>query len=306
MNKQVNILYQLTNDLENEMIDTDDNYLKSILKKVEKYYLLPYVSNNIEVKKQLILGNIAFYLLDLPNSDFDEEIISKIKLINIFLSCCITNNKYCNNKIFLAFVRDILRQEIPKGDTFASNYYMNIDDISNIGTNEKLALILNNIEHITLNKTYLCNGVIDLIIISIYEMFSKGYSIKRCRNCHKYFFNKNSNKYCSYSSPQKSNKSCYEYCTNTSYVQKRENDPIRKEYNKISNMLRSRYRYYENDSDRQILSDFGDNYHSKIKELNNGLISKEDVIEFLNISKINFKEQYKRRNKYGSTRNNKE
>ena len=308
MKKQIQFIYQLSNDLEYEMIDTDDTYLNSILKEVEEYYSLPCTLNNDKLKKQLILGNIAFYLLDSPNLDFDKETIAKMKLINTFLSCCITNSKYCNNKIFLAFVRDILNYKIPEGDIFASNYYMDINDISNIETNEKLNLMLNNVKHIKINKTYICNGVIDLIIVSIFEIFAQGYSIKRCRNCHKYFFNKNSNKYCPYSSLQKHDKSCYEYCTNTSYLEKRENDPIRKEYNKISNMLRSRYRYYEKDSDREILSNFGDNYRSKMEDLNNGLISKEDVIEFLNMSKMNFTEQYKKHKeerKNGSTRTNK-
>lgn len=305
MDKQVKFIYQLSHDLEYEMIITDDIFLNSVLKEVKSYYMFPDIPNNIEIKKQLILGNIAFYLLDLPNLDCEQDIITKIELINIYLSYCITNSNYCNNKIFLAFIRDILNYDFPKGDIYSSYYYKDNDKISNIEINEKLKLMLENVKQITFNKTYYCNNIIDLIIISIYEIFDKGYCIKRCKNCHKYFFNKNSNKYCSYSSLQETSKSCYEYCTNISYLQKRENDPIRKKYNKISNMLRSRYRYYGKDCDRQILYDFGDSYCIKIKELNNGLISKEEVMNFLNSSESNFKDQYKRRKNNGSARTNK-
>lgn len=305
MNTQSEFLYQLSNNLEYESIDSNDSYLNSIFKDAEKYYFSNTLVG-INVKEQLILGNFAFYLLDIPNLDFDKDTLSKIELINCYLSRCITNDKYCNNKIFLAFVRDILKMhKIPKCDIYVSNYYKKSDNSTNIITSEKLDLMLDNIEEIKLNKDYTCNGIIDLIVISIFEIFSQGFSIKRCKNCHKYFFNKNSNKYCSYASPQKTNKSCYEYCTNLSYLEKRDNDPIRSKYNKISNMLRSRYRYYGKESDRQVLSNFGDDYLNKIEQLNNGSISKEDVLEFLNLSEQNFKEQYKRRKKDGSSGTNK-
>lgn len=306
MYTQSEFFYQLSNDLEYEMIDTNDSYLKSIFKGAEQYYAFPNISGNIEIKKQLILGNFAFYLLDFPNLDFDNATISKIQLINFFLSQCINDSKYCNNKIFLAFTRDILKMSrFPQNDIFASNYYNKSDTTNNLKSNERLDLIFNNVQNIKINKSYICNGIIDLIVASIFEIFSKGYFIKRCKNCHKYFFNKNSNKYCSYASPQEPNKSCYDYCANVSYVQKRDNDPIKKKYNTISNMLRSRYNYHHRQSDYDILSDFSNDYRIKTENLNKGIISKEDVIEFLNSSEQTFKKQYKGGRKNGSSRNNK-
>ncbi len=306
MYNKIEFIYNLNNDLECEIINTENSYLLEILEGAEKYYSVPNISNNIKVKGKLALGNYAFYLLDLPNLNFDEDIILKLELIKSFLSYCIENDKYCNNKIFLTFVRYILKiNKLPIVDIFAT-------DKSNISNetelNEKLKFMLDNIENIEIQRSYECHDIVDLIIISIFEIFSKEYSIKKCRNCHKYFFNRNSNKYCSYTSPQNSKKTCYEYCNDISYVKKRKENPIRKKYTEISNMLRSRCRYHDRESDWEVLRNFGDDYQIKMQDLNNGKISKEDVLNFLDSSKIQFENEYKKKKeerKNGSSRNNK-
>lgn len=303
MEKLSNILYQLSNNLDNESIDTNDKYLNEIMKNVEKYYLLPATRKDMIVKGQSFLGNIAFYLLNTPNLNIDKDTQNKIQLINSYLSSCLADSKYCNTKIFLSFARDILKiQRFPKGEIFTSDYYKDSDNIENTSLNEKLTIFFNNSNEIKLNKSYECNGIIDLIVASIMEIFLQGYSIKKCRNCHKYFYNKNSNMYCPYASPQNINLSCYTYSTNTSYVEKRKNDPIREKYNKISNMLRSRYRYYDDDSDLDTLNDFASNYHFKMELLNEGKITKEEMLEFLEVSDSNFRNNYVRRRNNGGKR----
>ena len=306
MSKENEIFYVIKDDLEMEYIDTNDNYLKSILTNVEKYYALPDNYKAIKIKNYLPLGNIAFYILDSQNLNFEPNIIEKIKLLNSFLSYCIKDKHYCNEKIFLTFVRYILKiSELPKREIYTSisNNFYNINE-ANLDKN--LDLILENFSNIKLEKIYICSDIVELIIVSILEILSKKYCIRKCKNCHKYFYNKNSNKYCSYASPQESKKSCFKYCANISYQEKRNNDPIRKKYNSISNMLRNRYRYKEEEIDRKILMDFEDAYRSEKNALNSGLISKEDMLEFLDESNKKFKEEYRRRRKKnGSTRNNK-
>lgn len=300
-----NILYRLHKECEFETLETNDNYINSIFKNAEKYYSFPDTINGIEIKQMLPLGNFAFYILNCENLDFDKDILSKLKLINEFLSKCIINKELCNNKVFLAFIRDILKmQKFPQGNIYVSNYYTKTDNV-NLDMENKLKLMLNNIKNIEVTKDYICTDIIDLIVVSIFEVFSHGFFIRKCRNCYKYFLNKNSNKYCPYASYQNSHKSCYDYCTNASYIEKRKTNPIRNKYNKISNMLRNRYEYYGNRSDRDILDDFCEKYQDKMEKLKKGIIPESEVLKFLDLSDKNFKEEYKRRKKDGGKGDNK-
>ncbi len=295
MKKQSDFLYELSNNLMNEIIygldDTDE--LTNILEGVEEYYVLPNIPENVSIKKKHTLGNYAFYLLDLPDLPFDSEINCCLRQINSFLASCIEKVSCCNEKMFLVFVRYILKiQNIPEAKSFAT--YNN--DIPNaVYLQEMLESVT--MEDIEVSRTYLCKNVVDLVIASVYEILSKGFRIKRCRNCHKYFFTKNSNKYCPYRSPQDETKSCYDYCNKMPSQQKRKEDPIQSKYTQVSNMLRSRCNYHDRESDWKLLGDFAEDYRNRKSKLDAGLISKEDVMNFLNSSDRNFRNQYKKERK---------
>ena len=70
-------------------------------------------------------------------------------------------------------------------------------------------------------------------------------------------------------------------------------------------MLRNRYEYYGNRSDRDILDDFCEKYQDKMEKLRKGIISESEVLKFLDLSDKNFKEEYKRRKKDGGKGDNK-
>ena len=99
------ILYRLHKECEFETLETNDNYINSIFKNAEKYYSFPDTINGIEIKQMLPLGNFAFYILNCENLNFDKDILSKLKLINEFLSKCIINKELCNNKVFLEIAK---------------------------------------------------------------------------------------------------------------------------------------------------------------------------------------------------------
>ena len=116
----------------------------------------------------LPLGNFAFYILNCENLNFDKDILSKLKLINEFLSKCIINKELCNNKVFLAFIRDILKlQKFPQGNIYVSNYYTETDNV-NLDMENKLKLMLNNIK----------NAITDKRLEQVYSEISNAKSTK--------------------------------------------------------------------------------------------------------------------------------
>ena len=175
------ILYRLHKECEFETLETNDNYINSIFKNAEKYYSFPDTINGMEIKQMLPLGNFAFYILNYENLNFDKDILSKLKLINEFLSKCIINKELCNNKVFLAFIRDILKlQKFPQGNIYVSNYYTETDNV-NLDMENKLKLMLNNIKNITyldFQAIYASNEGMEIILSKTnYSKYLRKWSI---------------------------------------------------------------------------------------------------------------------------------
>lgn len=305
MKNNTDFLYELNYTSEHESVITNDNFLNNILIDVNTYYSIPnFSSDMLEIKKQPVLGNYAFYLLSNNSIKFDVETKKKINLINIYLSNCISNKTFCNNNIFLTFVRYILQiPEIPTCKAFSSCSNNIISDSSSIEM--RLNSLLNIDCDIQLYKDYLCKNIIDLIISSIFEIFQKGYKIKRCRICNRYFYNKSNNKYCSYSCPQDTSKSCYEYSSSTSSIEKRKNDIIQSKYTSITNRFRNYCDYHEFKEGWDMLGKFSQAYCDMKTSLRQGLINEDRILQYLEEHDIRFKEIVKERKTNGSTRNNK-
>lgn len=242
MNKE--ILYRLTNDNEFENIYTEDTILNTIYEECTKYYKLPISStNSYNVKPYTLLGELSLYIFaNIDSKDYDGDTKIRIKHLHNFLLKCINDKNFCNTKIFLSYIRDILKiTYFPKAEIYTSHYYNTVSEISNLSFDEKLNIMKNNEKDIILHKDYLCNNVTDLIIVSLYEIFSKKNTISKCKNCDRFFISRNSNAFCNYASPQNEKLSCLQYSRNTSYVEKRNKDEVKKLYSKICNLLNKRY-----------------------------------------------------------------
>lgn len=287
-------LYRLHDDSEYESIITDDIELLSLYEECSKYYKKPICDKkHLQIKFCKNIGEFSLYLLsealisDKKILDINES--TQLESIKLYLLKCINNEDYCNNKLFLTFIRYYLHmQKLPCCDYYASNYSDNkistsFDDVFNS--------IVKNSEQVTINKDYLCNNLLDLVIVSLYEIFSKGYKIKKCRICGKFFINKKSSILCSYTCPKNKNLSCFDYSRKTNYVSKRKNDPIQSTYTKTCNLLRKRY-YDARDSNssnkelqnayEKILNDFKDDYTlNKKRKYRNGEITEDELLDYL-------------------------
>lgn len=242
MNKD--FLYRLTKDQEYENILTEDTVMDTLCDECIKYYKLPIQSTNTyEIKPYMLLGEISLYILtSIDSKNYDEDTKRKLKHINNFLLKCLNDKNFCNTKIFLSYVRDVLKiTDFPKAFIYTSNYYNDTIEISDLSFDEKLEIMKKNVNDIILYKDYLCKNIIDLLIVSLYEIFSKNYTISKCKNCDRFFISRNSTAFCNYASPQNEKRSCLQYSRNTSYVKKRKQDKVKNMYNKICNLLNKRY-----------------------------------------------------------------
>lgn len=312
-------LYRLHDDSEYESIITDDAELLSLYEECSKYYKKPiYNKKHLQITYCKNIGEFSLYLL----SEFltDDKNISDITkstqldFIRLYLLKCINNENYCNNKLFLTFIRYYLHiQKLPHCDYYASNYSNNKISTS---FDDSFNSIVENLEPVIFNKDYLCNDLLDLVIVSLYEIFSKGYKIKKCRNCDKFFISENSSIFCNYTCPKNKSLSCFNYSRNTDYVSKRKNDPVQNTYTKICNLLRKRF-YDARDANpcneelkkasEKILDDFKDDYtlNQKIK-YTSGKITKDELLNYLEEQYNYFKNNpLKGGSKNGSQRTNK-
>ena len=193
-----------------------------------------------------VIGTLMFELIQNRNLEFDAKALYVIEYINYYLEQCLNNDEYCDNKIFLPCIKHALNTHLPNYNFYFENDYTAEQAYSMYFADYKEAtsIIFNNRNDIIYSKVYYCHKIEDLILASLYEVFDAKYIIRKCKNCNKFFVTKEKGKrikYCYNGSPQNPNKSCYQYCSQLTYIQKRKNNPIRKEYTKLYNKYNNRY-----------------------------------------------------------------
>ncbi len=310
--EQYSIMYRLIKDFEYEIIDTEDKNLNKLYESSAKYYQLP----GITIRTYQLLGNFTLYLLGNldENKQWKEDV--RLQYLKTYLKKCISDDKYCNVKTFLSFIRFSLHlSNLPSCKCFANCNYEMDDGNKELNLEYQLQAIHNSYNTIELNKDYDCNSILEVIVASLFDIFEKGYKIKKCRSCDKFFVARKSETFCPYISPYDNTMSCLQYSRKTSSSEKRKNNPIQNQYNKVCNLLRKRINDAENfhykDKDKikkceQDLEDFQIEYVKNKKiQYKNGEISRDEFLTFLLDKEIYFKNQKKEEKKNGSKRTDK-
>ena len=209
-------------------------------KELEKYIRLydRDISEPIVINKYVKLGFLALSLLDNKEVRFNEDIQKKIEILRFYIEKCIKDKSFCKNNIFLAYVRENLNLLIPSPTIYTNYRYEKNkinENIESADINEKLNIMLFDSSKIELKKDYICSGIIELLICSLYEIFNNGFHIKRCENCKRYFvsqIDKKNIKYCSYLLPGL-DVTCRDIMNKANYIEKRRNDVLQSEYNSL-------------------------------------------------------------------------
>ncbi len=302
------IYYEIKNKGKNEFIYTNLEKLNTIIEDAKKYYNLKKKMKGLEIITSFKTGDFVLYLLS-HDISFDSETNIKINFIKQFLEDCIINNSHFTTPIFLAFVRDVL--QIPELkytlEYYSDNYYTNINlsqGINKKNIKTKLSIFENNKKNININKTYICDGIVMFILISLFEIINSNTKIHKCINCGKIFINnsKNTNtRYCNYLSPQDKNKTCFNYRKSVKFQEVRKHDKIFKIHNDIFGLLdkrveRAKDKALEDDDIlvkecEDILYDFNLWYKKTFKEYKNGNLSKEQFVKLLEELHAKYKEE---------------
>lgn len=111
--------------------------------------------------------------------------------------------------------------------------------------------------------TYEITEFEDFIVATLSEIFKRGKTIKKCKNCGKYFIPKRSDaQYCDNPSPQNPEKTCKEYAPSDALIQNK----IFQLYRKIYKSLNGKKGYYCDD--KALYKEHEENYTKFIRENN--------------------------------------
>ena len=280
MNKKNNnlqekqILYSVLQNSKIEITDGLDNELEE--------YIKIYVSDipdNLSIKKYIKLGVSALSLLDNNNFKFEENTQKQIEILRIYIEKCIENKAFCKSNLFLAYVKDFLNKQLPSPTIYTNFVYSQKqleEKIHLQDNNKKLNALLFNEKKIDLKKDYVCNGLIDLLICSLYEIFNNKFYIKKCENCNRYFItpvNKENVIYCEYLFNNTS-LTCKQLMNRKNYLIKRK-----------ENVLSMKY--------ATLIAKYNNKYVRESEKIEIKNIDEEEVNKYKNIREA-FKKEYKR------------
>lgn len=282
------------------MVNSDKEFTYGLDEELIEYIMLYQDSKNcIKINKYIGLGVSALSLLDNNNFEFNENLQKEIDILRMYLMRCVDNDGFCNNNIFLAYIKETLHKFIPSPKIYTSLPYSDKQLDNNIvseDNNSKLNAMLFNMNHIELKRDYVCDGIIDLIICSLFEIFSKNAYIRKCDNCGRYFvttINKESIKFCNYISPENSRLTCRKLMNQTNYVNKRKTDILTNKYTALFNKYKNRYeRAQDKKNVTNIDEEIVKKHKTKLENLKNkyrdirdsikkGKITKEEGVKIL-------------------------
>ena len=244
--------YYLSPDKNTEALIGLKQYFEEYIE-MQKLNKTDNIPNSSKFITSNIIGTIMFELIQMNNMEYDKITAKNIEYFKFYLNNCINNAEFCNNKIFLSCMQECLSLSLPRSELHIENIYTPEQrcnyNLINANYRNKTDIIFDNRNDIKYSKVYYCNCIEDLFISSIYELFEKGYFIKKCKNCKKFFVTKEKGsriKYCYNISPDDNTKTCYVYKSQENSKNNRKTNPRINLYNKITERIRIRLEREEN------------------------------------------------------------
>ena len=136
---------------------------------------------------------------------------------------------------------------------------------------------------------YFAYNITEVFGVFINYVIDKGYKIKKCENCKKYFvpYTRSDTKYCSRHSPQDKTKTCAEYSKYQKQLEREKNNDCTKAYKSLYNTLRNKmlrnepdfctYNYYAN----LMIQLQYENQNYK-KKLSGKIITEKEYLDWIN------------------------
>lgn len=154
-----------------------------------------------------------------------------------------------------------------------------------IGALKAESKALDNLGSIVYYFPYYLSDVFGLFMEYVVD---KGYKIKKCENCKKYFvlYGRCDTKYCSRNSPQNTNKTCSEYSRYQKQLSRERGNICNKAYKSLYNTLRNKFYFcIEGDKEYQhyvnLMKELKIENQIYKKELLNNQISEKDYLKWI-------------------------
>lgn len=291
LNFDTNIFKNMQEDKEatnivNDIIEASDIFVKFIKDMTIKDFTIDYLKTYIlELKELIELINV--YIINDENSIYTK--LSKTKRIFLFEVLETPSNSfiYPFSKVETKINID---NDYLNIWNFKERYlYKNLS--KNKENNKKLLLDYIENNDIELFTTYRVNSIQELLNISFMEIFKKGITICKCKNCGKYFIpeNRTDEVYCNRISPQNPSKTCKEYGAKKTYREGLKSRPISNEHNRTSQFYRMKIKRCSNEKEKEKLAVRFDKYKTefkeKKKEYDNKKVTEIDFVKWIKSQK---------------------
>lgn len=135
------------------------------------------------------------------------------------------------------------------------------------------------------HSLYIFKTAISLLVFEIAHIMEHETQIVKCQNCGHYFVpnTRIDTVYCNYESPQKPGKTCRNVGAQIARADKEKNDVVTKSYRKVYMRYIMHMNRHPGDDDKQKMFDrLTEEVKIKRKELEEGIITEEDFIDWLN------------------------
>lgn len=274
----------------NDIIDTD-NILKEYMEEQNiKSFTIDYLKNYIlEIEEKIKLVDIYF---NTNNNSLYNDLSENERL---FLFNVIENHSnnflYPTSKVETKIKLDNNYINIWK----FQNEYLQRKYSKDKEKNRKILLDYIKNNDIQIFSTYRINTIQELLNISFIEILKNKITIKKCKNCNKFFIteSRTDEKYCNRISPQNPNKTCKEYGAKKTYREEIKSIPIKHEHNKTSQFYRMRINRCKNKNEKskyeKEFNIYKKTYQNKKSQYNSGTLQELDFVNWIKNQKTNNK-----------------
>lgn len=293
--------YYLTEDMKREYLIGLKQYFTN--------YITDFDDNISRFINTKVIGTLMFELLQREDIEYSKNTQRTIEYIKFYLERCLESEEYCCNKVFIPCAREAIGLHLPPSDIIYDKIYTieQLCDytIIHADSKKKTDIIFANKDNIEYSKIYHCKKIEDLFIASLFELFGKGYTIRKCKNCGKFFVTVEKGKrikYCYNISPQDQNKTCRDFFSQATYSERRRQSLRRTEYARLYNRFNNRINRFERKTEEQKekedkdLAELKDIYFDMKEQLKLGTVTEAEICEYLQSYENGGKEKWQSRN----------
>ena len=223
-----------------------------------------------------------------------QSFYGEILYIQAYIALSDVINVLCVSEVFKLFAENLIghdrTEELTQSNYFFNSKKYNIPEASQRQSDNIKVIhdFVSTLQYSEMEDTFILSDHIEYCTTVLYHLLDKNYSIKKCKNCGKFFvaFQRSDSKYCDNPSPQDRHRTCKQYGTQRLWYDEIKKDDalsLQRKVLQAKQKMASRYRdipgYVKGYEDfKKESKEWKNNYEKR-------LVTKEEFIEWLKIQK---------------------